>query len=183
MERIVKKITFVVGGCRSGKSGHAQRLAEAASSRLRVYIATCIPHDEEMKDRVARHRGDRDRTWRTVEAPIELPAAVTAASNSGNVVLVDCLTLWTTNLLLSPEASPRIPRYIEELESALNRAAGPVILVSNEVGAGIVPENRLARLFRDVMGTVNQRIAAAADEVVWTVAGIPVTIKGERPPI
>lgn len=176
----MKKVTFVVGGCRSGKSGHAQKLAEAAASSLRVYIATCIPHDEEMKDRVERHRRDRDRNWRTVEAPIALPEAVTAASRSGNVVLVDCLTLWTTNLLLSPEASLQIPRHVEALEGALERSVCPVILVSNEVGAGIVPENRLARQFRDVMGIVNQRIAACADEVVWTVAGIPVTIKGEN---
>ncbi len=178
----MKKVTFVVGGCRSGKSGHAQKVAEAASSTRRVYIATCIPHDEEMEERVARHRNDRDGNWRTVEAPIELPDAVTAAAENGNVVLVDCLTLWTTNLLLSPEASPHINRYTERLIDALDRSGCPVILVSNEVGAGIVPENRLARLFRDVMGTVNQRIAAVADEVIWTVAGIPVTIKGEKRP-
>lgn len=174
----MKKITFVVGGCRSGKSGHAQRLAEAAAPDRRVYIATCIPYDDEMRERVTRHQALRDRCWRTVEAPIELPEAVLAAGETGDVVLVDCLTLWTTNLLLSPEASPQVDRYVRDLVAALDRVRPPVILVSNEVGAGIVPENRLARQFRDVMGTVNQRIAACADAVIWTVAGIPVTIKG-----
>lgn len=177
----MKRITFVVGGCRSGKSSHAQKLAEAAASARRVYIATCIPYDDEMKDRVIRHQRVRDRSWRTVEAPIELPGAVSAAVETDDVVLVDCLTLWTTNLLLSPEASPHIDIYVRNLVDALDRAPCPVILVSNEVGAGIVPENRLARQFRDVMGTVNQRIAACADEVVWTVAGIPVTIKAAMP--
>lgn len=174
----MKKTTFVVGGCRSGKSSHAQQLAETAASTRRVYIATCIPCDDEMKDRVIRHQNVRDRSWRTVEAPIELPGAVSEASKTDDVVLVDCLTLWTTNLLLSPETSPRIDRYVEDLVDALDRAACPVILVSNEVGSGIVPENRLARQFRDVMGIINQRIAACTDEVIWTVAGIPVTIKG-----
>ena len=176
----MKKTTFVVGGCRSGKSGHAQKLAEATASTRRVYVATCIPYDDEMRDRVIRHQRVRDRSWRTVEAPIELPGAVVAAAETGGVVLVDCLTLWTTNLLLSPAASPHIDKYVEDLVGALDQAACPVILVSNEVGSGIVPENRLARQFRDMMGTVNQRIAACADEVVWTVAGIPVVIKGEN---
>jgi adenosylcobinamide kinase/adenosylcobinamide-phosphate guanylyltransferase len=136
-----------------------------------------------MKDRILRHQNVRDRSWRTVEAPIELPGAVTAAAMTDDVVLVDCLTLWTTNLLLSPEASPHFDRHVEDLVDALDRAPCPVILVSNEVGSGIVPENRLARQFRDLMGIVNQRIAACADEVVWTVAGIPVTIKGGKPRI
>lgn len=173
----MKKTTFVVGGCRSGKSSHAQKLAEAAAMDHRVYIATCIPYDEEMKDRVIRHQDARDRTWQTVEAPIDLSEAVTTAGKRAGVVLVDCLTLWTTNLLLSPEAAPRIDDHVGNLIEALGRTPCPVVVVSNEVGAGIVPENRLARQFRDVMGTINQRVAACADEVIWTVAGIPVTIK------
>ncbi len=177
----MKKTTFVIGGCRSGKSSHAQQLAEATAAAGRVYVATCIPYDQEMKDRVMRHQNVRDRSWRTVEAPIELPAAIGAAAMNESVILVDCLTLWTTNLLLSPETSPHIDRHVTALVAALERAVCPVILVSNEVGAGIVPENPLARQFRDVMGTVNQRIAACADEVVWTVAGIPVTIKCPGP--
>lgn len=177
----MKRIIFVIGGCRSGKSSHAQKLAEATASAGRVYIATCIPYDDEMKDRVIRHQRVRDRSWRTVEAPIELPSAVSSAVETDDVVLVDCLTLWTSNLLISPEASPYVDRYVEDLVDALDRAPCPVIIVSNEVGAGIVPENRLARQFRDVMGTINQQIAACADEVVWTVAGIPVTIKRKDP--
>jgi adenosylcobinamide kinase/adenosylcobinamide-phosphate guanylyltransferase len=173
----LKKITFVVGGCRSGKSRHAQNLAEAAARTRRIYIATCIPYDDEMKDRIIRHQNDRDRSWHTVEAPVALPEAVADAGKTANVVLVDCLTLWTTNLLLTPETSDRIDRYVRDLTDALDDASCPLILVSNEVGAGIVPENPLARRFRDVMGIVNQRVAACADEVVWTVAGIPVIIK------
>ncbi|MGD9878403.1 bifunctional adenosylcobinamide kinase/adenosylcobinamide-phosphate guanylyltransferase, partial [Desulfococcus sp.] len=108
---------------------------------------------------------------------VALPEAVADAGKTANVVLVDCLTLWTTNLLLTPETSDRIDRYVRDLTDALDDASCPLILVSNEVGAGIVPENPLARRFRDVMGIVNQRVAACADEVVWTVAGIPVIIK------
>jgi adenosylcobinamide kinase/adenosylcobinamide-phosphate guanylyltransferase len=158
-------------------------MAEAAATDHRIYIATCIPHDDEMKDRVTRHQADRGRGWQTVEAPTELPKALETAARAASVILIDCLTLWTTNLLLSPASAPHVDRYILDLTAALDRTRTPVFLVSNEVGAGIVPENRLARQFRDVMGTVNQRIAACADEVIWTVAGIPVTIKATAPPL
>ncbi|GBC64014.1 bifunctional adenosylcobinamide kinase/adenosylc obinamide-phosphate guanylyltransferase [Desulfonema ishimotonii] len=173
----MKDITFVVGGCRSGKSGYGQRLAESVSDKNRIFIATCVPYDDEMRDRVKKHREVRDRNWTTVEAPILLPEAIVESSRKGAVVLADCLTLWVTNLLLDPAESERVDGHIEKLIAALGRAECPVILVSNEVGCGIVPENKLARLFRDIVGTVNQSVASASDHVVWTVAGIDVKIK------
>ncbi len=170
-------ITFVIGGCRSGKSSHAQNLAESLAEKNRVFIATCIPYDDEMKERVENHRKARDKTWATIEAPVLLAKAVCAAYEKADVILVDCLTLWLSNLLLDPEQSENIQKRIDELIKAINQAPCPVILVSNEVGQGIVPENWLARQYRDLMGNANRQIATAADTVIWLVAGIPVTIK------
>lgn len=177
-------ITYVTGGCRSGKSRHAQELAESTAPAERVYIATCVPHDDEMRDRVRRHQADRDRSWSTVEAPIDLPEAVAEQRRKAAVVLVDCLTLWTSNILLDPAEADRAEDHLRKLTESLSGEGCPVILVSNEVGCGIVPENALARQFRDVVGFVNQRVAAAADRVVWCVSGIPVTVKAPeiRPP-
>ncbi len=173
-------ITFVTGGCRSGKSRHAQELAEAIAPSGRVYIATCVPRDDEMRDRVRRHQADRDRSWRTVEAPVDLHDAITEQRRKAAVVLADCLTLWTTNILLNPDEAERAEAHLEKLVGALSGDGCPVILVSNEVGCGIVPENALARRFRDLVGFVNQRVAAAADQVVWCVSGIPVTVKSPQ---
>lgn len=171
------EITLVIGGCRSGKSEQALAIAQAHASATRVFIATCVPHDAEMKDRVARHRRERDPSWVTVEAPLELAEAVSRHAREDAVVLVDCLTLWVSNLMGRCEDPDRLRRQAAELADALARSRGPVVVVTNEVGCGIVPENRLARLFRDVVGWTNQAVAACADRVVWTVAGIPVTIK------
>ncbi len=171
-------VTFVIGGCRSGKSREAQRLAEAAASR-RIYVATCVPMDAEMEDRVRRHRADRDATWSTIETPLEVARAVRERSGPETVLVVDCLTLWVTNLLLSPDPPDAPGAAVGELVAALDDAAGPVVLVGNEVGLGIVPDNGLARRFRDWAGWVNQAVAARADRVVWMVAGIPVTVKPE----
>jgi adenosylcobinamide kinase/adenosylcobinamide-phosphate guanylyltransferase len=170
-------ITFVTGGCRSGKSRHAQELAEATAPAGRVYIATCVPRDDEMRDRVRRHQADRDRTWTTVEAPLDLPGAISQQRSKAGVILADCLTLWTTNILLDPAEADRAETHFAKLTGALSGGGCPVILVSNEVGCGIVPENALARRFRDLVGFANQRVAAAADRVVWCVSGIPVPIK------
>jgi adenosylcobinamide kinase/adenosylcobinamide-phosphate guanylyltransferase len=170
-------MTFVLGGCRSGKSRFALEAARNLAADRRVFIATAVAFDEEMRERVTRHQAERGREWVTVEAPLELPAAIAAQGRqAGNVVLVDCLTFWINNLLLeSPETAAQMK--IPELIAAAAGARCPVILVSNEVGAGIVPENRLARSFRDLVGSMNQAVAASAAEVVWVVAGIPVTIK------
>ena len=167
---------LILGGCRSGKSSHALQLAEGMGRR-RVFMATCVPHDDEMQARVDRHRRERRDTWRTLEIPVNLAEAIRTHSPSADVILVDCLTLWLSNLLMQTQDIQPIRRRIDGLVEAVKTAPNPVILVSNEVGAGIVPENRLARLYRDLAGWTNQAVAAACDRVIWTVAGIPVTIK------
>ena len=173
---------LVLGGCRSGKSGHALQLAESLGQK-RIFVATCVPYDEEMQQRVDRHRQERDDTWTTLEVPLELAAAIRTHGPSAEVMLVDCLTLWLSNLLMETEAVERIRERFNDLADAVRSAPNPVILVSNEVGAGIVPENRLARRYRDLAGWANQAMAAACDRVDWTVAGIPVTIKPPAAPL
>jgi len=174
----VNQITFVIGGCRSGKSGHAQALAEKIPGP-KLYIATCVSLDEEMRTRALHHQQQRGQDWDTHEEPFELAAAINDKCGRYAVILVDCLTLWTSNILLSPAGKPGLDKAITDLRASLNAAACPILLVSNEVGAGIVPENELARRYRDEAGRINQQIAAAADRVIWMVAGIPVTIKGK----
>jgi adenosylcobinamide kinase / adenosylcobinamide-phosphate guanylyltransferase len=173
-EMQVKENIFVIGGCRSGKSRHALELSEQISDINRVFIATCVPYDEEMKDRVRRHQKDRDSSWKTVDAPLELADAILKYSQSAHVLLVDCLTLWMSNLLMESE---NIETRVEQLIVAINQAPCQVIVVSNEVGTGIVPTNALARQYRDAAGFANQKVAACVDKVIWMVAGIPVIIK------
>ncbi len=172
------EIILVIGGCRSGKSSHALQLAEGMTDRGKVFIATCVPRDDEMKDRVARHQRDRENSWKTVETPVDLPGAIAAHHREAEVILVDCLTLWTSNILMETENPDKIEERIHALTHTLGEAECPVILVSNEVGTGIVPANRLARLFRDTAGMVNQRVASAADRVVLMTAGLPLALKG-----
>ena len=167
-------ITLVLGGARSGKSAHAERLAADASTQ-RVYIATAQAFDDEMATRIAHHKSRRDSSWRTVEAPLGLSDAIAAETAPDRVVLVDCLTLWLSNLLL---ADRDIEEESDALIAALENATGPLILVSNEVGLGIVPDNALARAFRDHAGRLNQRVAEAADKVVFLAAGLPMVLKG-----
>lgn len=164
---------FVIGGARSGKSRYAQARAEAAGGDP-VFIATAEAFDDEMRERIARHRADRDARWTTVEAPRDLPAAIDALSGRDAVVLVDCLTLWVSNLLL---ADADISRTGQQLCDTIARFDGVLILVANEVGLGIVPDNALARRFRDAAGLLNQSVAAAAQEVVLLTAGLPLTLK------
>jgi len=174
----LKKTVFVLGGCRSGKSSYALETAQKFSGHNKVFIATCIPHDDEMKQRVTRHQKERSQAWETVEAPLLLPEAITEKSRTADAIIVDCLTLWVSNLLMDSDDSKKIEMHIPRLTEAIEKSHCPVVLVSNEVGHGIVPENKLARQFRDLVGFVNQAVAGCADEVIWTVAGIPVTIKG-----
>lgn len=171
------KITFVIGGCRSGKSRHALSLADRISSIHKYFIATCMPHDDEMRQRVARHQAERGDGWSAVETPVRLPEVIGEIGPKAHVLLVDCLTLWVSNLMMENNDPDGIALRTEHLTESLRNAACPVFLVSNEVGGGIVPDNFLARQFRDAVGLVNQKIAACADEVIWMVAGIPVTIK------
>ncbi len=172
-------ISLVVGGCRSGKSRYALEMAEKVDANRQIFIATCQPHDDEMRERVEKHRQQRSDTWLTVEAPLKLPEAIGSHASPDTVVVVDCLTLWISNILLQPgdtRANDWETQAVR-LVKGLSEANGPVILVSNEVGTGIVPENRLARMFRDATGAVNQQVAAVAGSVIWMVAGIPVKIK------
>lgn len=164
---------LVIGGARSGKSRYAQARAEA-TGRPPLFIATAQAFDAEMRDRITRHQADRGPQWETVEAPRDLPRAIAAHDAPGRVLLVDCLTLWVSNLLL---AGDDIPAATDALIAALAAVKGQVMLVSNEVGWGIVPDNALARRFRDEAGFVNQRVAAAADEVHLIVAGLPLRLK------
>jgi adenosylcobinamide kinase/adenosylcobinamide-phosphate guanylyltransferase len=164
---------LVLGGARSGKSRYAQARAEAAGGSP-IFIATAEAFDDEMCERIARHRADRDPRWRTVEAPRELPAAIDALNARKAVVLVDCLTLWVSNLLL---ADADILLAGCELCDAIARFEGALILVANEVGLGIVPDNALARAFRDAAGQLNQSVAATVHEVALITAGLPLTLK------
>jgi adenosylcobinamide kinase/adenosylcobinamide-phosphate guanylyltransferase len=171
------EIVFVIGGCRSGKSRHALETAQRFAGDKKVFIATCIPSDDEMKQRVDNHRKERGAAWKTVETPILLPEVIAEKSRMSDAILVDCLTLWINNLLMEDETPKEIEAKIARLTAAIEKAKCPVVLVSNEVGAGIVPDNNLARMFRDLVGSVNQAVADCADKVVWMVAGIPITIK------
>jgi adenosylcobinamide kinase / adenosylcobinamide-phosphate guanylyltransferase len=172
----MKETILVMGGCRSGKSSHALNLANQILGR-KIFMATCMPHDQEMEERVLLHKKQRSRAWTTLEVPIRLPQEIRKNSGKENVILVDCLTLWLSNLVLENRDQSNIDAHIRKLIQSLENAQCPVILVSNEVGAGIVPENNLARLFRDVAGFTNQKVAACADKVIWMVAGIPVGVK------
>jgi adenosylcobinamide kinase/adenosylcobinamide-phosphate guanylyltransferase len=167
------RLTLVLGGARSGKSRHAESLITAQAPPW-LYVATAQAGDEEMAERIAAHRARRDAGWRTIEAPHDLAGALDAVP--ANVrLLVDCITLWLSNRML---ADADLDHEIERLEDALARRAGPTVLVSNEVGYGIVPDNALARRFRDLQGRLNQRLAARADRVVLVVAGVPLVVKG-----
>lgn len=165
-------LTLVLGGARSGKSRHAEALITAGPPPW-VYVATAEPLDDEMTARIAAHRARRGAGWRDVEAPRDLAGAL-AGIRDGGAVLVDCLTLWLSNLML---ADADIEAETARLECALTSVAAPVVLVSNEVGSSIVPDNALARRFRDAQGRLNQRIAARADRVVLMVAGLPLVVK------
>lgn len=168
---------LITGGCRSGKSRHAQALAESLGSD-RVYVATAEALDDEMTDRIARHQADRGVGWRTVEAPLELAAAL---HQPGAVVLVDCLTLWVSNLMHHHGQDADLRDHFDALTRALVAAPHPVVLVTNEVGLGIVPANALARRYRDQVGWLSQAVAAACDRVVLTVAGLPLIVKDVSP--
>lgn len=174
------KITFVLGGCRSGKSDHALDLANKVSGCEKYFIATSVPTDVEMEKRVEKHIKERGSSWHTVEEPVKIYDSIKDLSPKADVIIVDCLTLWVSNLMMESSSPDFAQTAVTRLEKSLEKAQCPVILVSNEVGLGIVPENRLARQFRDLAGFVNRRVAAAADRVVMTVAGIAVQIKPQK---
>jgi len=174
---MIAKSTLIIGGCRSGKSAHALKLANQIKGRPKIFVATCIPLDKEMQQRVDYHKKERSKEWQTIEAPLNIPEVLTTHAANAKIILIDCLTLWVSNLLMENEDLEFIKEQGGELASSVQNCACPVILVANEVGLGIVPDNRIARLFRDAAGAVNQIIAAACQRVVMTMAGITVTIK------
>jgi adenosylcobinamide kinase/adenosylcobinamide-phosphate guanylyltransferase len=169
-------ITLVLGGARSGKSGYAQRMAEAAAEAARrtpVFIATGQAFDAEMAERIALHQADRGGLWRTVEAPLDL-AATLAALAPEDIAVVDCLTLWLSNSMLAETG--HVER-LAGLPAAVAACRARLWLVSNEVGWGVVPDNALARRYRDEAGRLHQRLAEVADEAVLVVAGLPLRLK------
>ncbi|TYR32529.1 bifunctional adenosylcobinamide kinase/adenosylcobinamide-phosphate guanylyltransferase [Mesorhizobium microcysteis] len=165
-------MTFVLGGARSGKSRHAEKLVSAFPAPW-TYIATAEAFDDEMRERIEHHRARRDSGWLTLEAPLDLADALARVAD-GQPVLVDCLTLWLTNVML---AELDVEAETRRLAETISRPRGPWFVVSNEVGLGIVPDNALARRFRDAAGRLNQMVAARADHVLFMVAGLPMTIK------
>ena len=173
--------TLILGGAKSGKTTLGLKLAEARCENP-VYLATAQARDEEMRVRIQRHQAERGPNWTTLEEPVEIAAALDLHSIEGRVILVDCLTLWLNNLMAGPEAwEEAATRRGDELASLLPGLPGGVILVSNEVGLGIVPSNRLARVFRDLAGSLNQRLAKVCDQVIFCAAGLPLTLKGPPP--
>jgi adenosylcobinamide kinase/adenosylcobinamide-phosphate guanylyltransferase len=167
------KIILVLGGARSGKSKFAQAQAEASDGKL-VYIATAQAFDAEMAERISRHQSDRGARWQTVECPLDLGRAVRDNQGAGATLLIDCLTIWLSNIMLNDHD---IAAAISDLGSQLTASASDVILVSNEVGQGIVPDNVLARRFRDEAGRLNQQMAEIADDVWFVIAGLPQRLK------
>lgn len=169
-------LTLIIGGARSGKSSHALALAEAAAARRGgqpVMIATAQALDEEMSERIARHRAERGPSWRTVEAPMELAAALRQAG-AGDCAVIDCLTLWLSNLMF---AEADLSRETDALLDAAAACPAELVMVTNEVGMGIVPENALARRFRDEAGRLNRRVADSADAVIVMFAGQALRLK------
>jgi adenosylcobinamide kinase/adenosylcobinamide-phosphate guanylyltransferase len=165
-------LIFLLGGARSGKSLHAERLIAEFPAPWR-YIATAQAFDDEMRERIALHQSRRDARWMTVNAPMELAEAI-AGVPDGQPMLLDCLTLWLTNVMLADRDVAAESRHLADV---LARPRGPWLVVSNEVGLGIVPDNALARRFRDDAGRLNQMVAAAADSVLFMVAGLPMKVK------
>ncbi|TIT02914.1 bifunctional adenosylcobinamide kinase/adenosylcobinamide-phosphate guanylyltransferase [Mesorhizobium sp.] len=171
-DRAAGMLTLVIGGARSGKSAHAERLVTACPAPW-TYIATAQAYDDEMRERIALHRSRRGDGWTTIDAPLDLVGAIEALPD-GRPVLIDCLTLWLTNHML---AEHDFDAEGQRLADVLSRPRGPWFVVSNEVGQGIVPDNALARRFRDAAGRLNQQVAAIADTVLLMVAGLPLRVK------
>jgi adenosylcobinamide kinase/adenosylcobinamide-phosphate guanylyltransferase len=167
------KRTLILGGARSGKSAYAESLSKGWEGK-RIYIATAQAHDEEMAARIKAHRERRGGDWETVGAVLDLSGALRGAAAEDKFILIDCLTLWLTNVMLAEEDCELA---VSELLEALSDAPGTIVLVSNEVGSGIVPGNELARRFRDAAGDANRRVAQAVDEVVLVTAGLPMVLK------
>ena len=177
-----KSMTLILGGVRSGKSSFAQRLA-AGSNRV-LFLATAEAGDPEMTARIKSHRESRPAEWHTLEEPLELAAALSTVAGNYDIVILECLTLWLSNLILkepeTSEAKVDIPSRVDDLLETYGNSSASWIIVSNEVGLGVVPPTRLGRDFADELGRANQQLAAEADFVYFMAAGLPLQIKGER---
>lgn len=180
---IRNNLIYISGGCRSGKSDYAQNLAESMPGR-RAYLATCPLIDGEMEQRIAHHQQQRiDRHWETIEAPLDLTGAVDQAKDF-DVLLIDCLTLWINNLFYEAEKIGELPteqlisEQCTELVNVCRKRKQTIIFVSNELGMGLVPADSVSRRYRDCLGRCNQTIARLADEAIFMVSGIPLTLKG-----
>lgn len=173
----MKKTILITGGCRSGKSRHALQLAESFSGK-KFFLATAQPLDDEMEKRIKKHRVERGEEWVTFEEPLDLTGVLeNVGGDPQSVLVLDCLTLWISNLLMADNSKETIMQAVNDLLDGCSRFQGTLICITNEVGAGIVPETPLGREFRDLAGEINQRVAGSFDEVILTVSGIPVKIK------
>lgn len=172
----MNKIVYICGGARSGKSTFALKLAKEKNLCV-AFIATGEPKDKEMKERIAKHRLKRPKAWTTFEEPVDLAGLVNKVGTGFQVILIDCLTLWVSNLLLKKTPHEMIAQRAARLIEALRKTKATAVIVTNEVGLGIVPDNRLARDFRDIAGRINQLIASESDEAYFMISGIPVKIK------
>jgi adenosylcobinamide kinase/adenosylcobinamide-phosphate guanylyltransferase len=168
------KITLILGGARSGKSTYALKLA---AEKNVAFIATCQGLDKEMRERIRFHKMSRPKHWQTNEEPYALPEAISRISNKFDCLIIDCLTLWVSNLILKKKSLRYIEGEIIKTIKLLKKSKAKAIIVSNEVGLGIIPVNKLSRNFRDIAGKVNQIVAGGSDEVVFMVSGIPWRIK------
>jgi len=170
------KMLLILGGASSGKSAFAESLV-LKSGRKPVYLATCVATDSEMKARIKRHRDRRDGRWRELEVPTDLAGALGWIA-ADEIVLVDCMTLWLSNLM---ESNQDIDEASKRVQAQIKSSAAPVVLVSNELGLGLVPETKLGRDFRDEQGRLNQKLAASANIVAFIAAGLPLVLKGKLP--
>jgi adenosylcobinamide kinase / adenosylcobinamide-phosphate guanylyltransferase len=180
MAKSRRTITLVLGGVRSGKSRWAQE--RAAKFRRVTYLATARASDSEMRAKIARHRRERPAAWNTIEAPVQLPEAIRAESQKADVLLIDCLTVYVANVMSSSgKAQADNLRHIQDICDAIQSSNTSIIAVSNEVGSGVVPAFRSGRVYRDLLGELNQKVAAIADNVVLMVAGLPLALKQTSP--
>lgn len=170
-------VTLITGGARSGKSAHALKLAQQAPGTRRFFVATAEALDDEMRERIAHHRASRSADFVTIEEPVAIGAALLELASRADVVVVDCLTLWISNLLMARRSDEKILAAARGLAGAMAGAPFASIVVTDEVGAGIVPENAMARRFRDLLGWANQAVAQTAERVVLMVAGYPMRVK------
>jgi len=172
-----KKMIFITGGCRSGKSGFALDYANQHFSK-KLFLATCEVLDEELGRRVAQHKKMRGPEWQTIEEPVEIVERIKEDQSERSVMVLDCLTLWFSNLLMRGDDDQKIMDEVDRLIEAVRQCSHSLIVVSNEVGMGIVPADPLGRRFRDLSGMANQKLARAMETVVFMVSGIPVFLKG-----